>query len=152
MFVKSIVEEDFIQYKKPSMFIGCNFCDFKCGEACQNSAVLKQPDIFIQNEDIVKRYLLNPITKSIVFGGLEPVFQREDISDILNILISLGCNDDVVIYTGYYRCEIEDFVKELSFYPNLIIKYGRYISNNTQYFNEVLGVMLASSNQYAERI
>ena len=39
----------------------------------------------------------------------------------------------------------------LSLYPNIVIKYGRYIPNiNSTYDNE-LGVTLASENQYAIR-
>ena len=37
-------------------------------------------------------------------------------------------------------------------YKNIIIKYGRYIPNQTPHRDEVLGVNLASDNQYAERI
>jgi hypothetical protein len=32
------------------------------------------------------------------------------------------------------------------------MKYGRYIPNNKGRFDKVLGVQLASDNQYAERI
>jgi hypothetical protein len=37
-------------------------------------------------------------------------------------------------------------------YKNIIIKYGRYIPNQTPHYDEVLGVYLASDNQYAVRI
>ena len=30
MRVKGIIEEDFVNYKVPSMFINTCFCDFKC--------------------------------------------------------------------------------------------------------------------------
>ena len=50
------------------------------------------------------------------------------------------------------REEIINKVYLLSNYKNIIIKYGRYIPNKEKYYNEVLGVYLASENQYAERI
>ena len=58
----------------------------------------------------------------------------------------------MVIYTGYYPQEIEEQVKALSSYKNIIIKFGRYVPNSTPVYDEVLGVTLASDNQFAERI
>ena len=37
-------------------------------------------------------------------------------------------------------------------YSNIIIKFGRFIPNREPHFDEVLGVNLASNNQYAKRI
>ena len=37
-------------------------------------------------------------------------------------------------------------------YDNIIIKYGRYIPNQPSRYDSILGVTLASDNQYAERI
>ena len=30
MIIKGIIDEDFVNYKKPSMFLGTCFCDLKC--------------------------------------------------------------------------------------------------------------------------
>ena len=65
-------------------------------------------------------------------------------------------NDDFVIYTGYNKEEerpqvLIKFIKENQ-YKNIIIKYGRYIPDQTPHYDEVLGVNLASDNQYAERL
>ena len=57
-----------------------------------------------------------------------------------------------MIYTGYYDYEIKDQLNELKQYPNIIIKYGRYIPNQSPHYDEILGVKLVSDNQYAERI
>ena len=62
------------------------------------------------------------------------------------------CNDDVVIYTGYYPDEIKDALDVLKGFKNIIIKFGRYIPNRQSRYDEILGVTLASDNQYAERI
>ena len=71
MIIKQICDEDFTNYKKPSMVIGFPTCDWKCekecGEhCCQNSALAQTPNIDISTYDIVNRYLSNPITKAIV--------------------------------------------------------------------------------------
>ena len=34
MKIKNIIEEDFVNYKVPSMFIATSRCDFKCDKEC----------------------------------------------------------------------------------------------------------------------
>ena len=90
MKVKNIIFEDFINYKKPSMFIATSKCDFKCdkecGEpVCQNSELAAAPSIEIDNEEIIKRYLNNPITEAIVFGGLESFDTFEELYDFIKL-------------------------------------------------------------------
>ena len=34
MIIKQLVDEDFVNYKKPSMFIGFPTCDWKCEREC----------------------------------------------------------------------------------------------------------------------
>ena len=158
MLLKDVVMEDFIHYKKASMFILFPFCTFKCerecGEhCCQNSALAQSPNIDVDIDTIIKRYLSNPITESIVCGGLEPFDSWEDLHSLIHKLrIDNSCFDDVVIYTGYKKEEILDKVNSLKSYSNIIIKFGRFIPNDTGYYNDILGVTLASSNQYAEVI
>ena len=58
MKVKTIIFEDFVNYKKPSMFIATSKCDFKCdkecGKAvCQNSHLATAPNIDIDDEELV---------------------------------------------------------------------------------------------------
>lgn len=48
--------------------------------------------------------------------------------------------------------EVIVYIKELSVYPNIIVKFGRYTPNQDGHYDDVLGVHLASNNQYAERI
>lgn len=169
MIVKGIIDEDFINYKKPSMtieFPKCSFkCDKECGQqVCQNSPLIKEPDIEINYVSLIERYLNNPITKAIVFQGLEPL---DSLIDVVNLLYTLrvlyNCNDDVIIYTGYTKEELmqapaiphiieTDILTKLKQYDNIIIKFGRYIPNQLSHFDDILGVTLASPNQYAERI
>jgi len=73
MKIKGLDECDFVNYKKPSMFIAFNSCTWKCGRAdCQNSALALSKDIEISKEEICEKYIKNPITEAFVFGGLEP--------------------------------------------------------------------------------
>lgn len=173
MFVKGIIDEDFVNYKKPSMVIEFPKCDFKCDKECgqiicQNRLLVFEPNIEIPYEKIIDRYLENPITEALVFQGLEPFDSLKDLLDIIFALRGgVGCKDDIVIYTGYTKEEVELFTYDKA-YPilkdtskiipmlkqvgNIIIKYGRYIPNQTPHYDEVLGVYLASDNQYAERL
>ena len=61
-------------------------------------------------------------------------------------------NDDIVIYTGYYPEEIKNEINRLKQYKNIIVKYGRYNPNYNKTFDDVLGIELISSNQFAVKI
>lgn len=152
MKIKGLISEDFVNYKKPAMTIMFPCCNFKCGtEYCQNSPLATAENIELDISDIVIRYLNNPITESVVMQGLEPIDSWNDLIELVDCL-RRSTNDDIVIYTGYNKEEIINKVCRLSNYKNIIIKYGRYIPNQEKHYDEVLGVYLASSNQYAERI
>lgn len=156
MLVKKIIDEDFNDYKKPSMFIAmphCNFkCDRECGrQVCQNSALATAPDIEVGVTDIISRYENNGLTQAVVLGGLESFDSWLDLYSFIFAFRSVT-DDDIVIYTGYDMDEIIDKVITLKQFPNIIIKYGRYVPNQEPHRDDVLGVYLASDNQYAERI
>lgn len=159
MKIRNLVAEDFVNYKKPSMFIITCYCDFKCchelgidESICQNEPLVQSEVKELSNAYFFDFYSNNPITKSIVFGGLEPFLQFEELLSFVQYFRDRNCLDDIVIYTGYYKEEIEDKIQKLQEYPNIIIKYGRFIPNQESHFDEVLGVKLASENQYAEKI
>jgi hypothetical protein len=164
MIIKNLIDEDFVNYKKPSMFIAFPQCSFKCDREagcsiCQNSSLAKEPNIEINVSDLIDRYINNPITKAIVFGGLEPWDNMIDMS-MLVTEIRRYTDDDIVIYTGYTEEEItmgKSLRKDIfcflkSHYKNIIIKFGRFVPNQEKHYDEVLGVELASPNQYARRI
>ena len=152
MKIKGLISEDFVNYKKPAMTIMFPYCTFKCGtEYCQNSPLSKAEDIEMDISDIVIRYLNNPITESVVMQGLEPFDSWNDIIEFVKQLRE-STDDDIVIYTGYYKKEITDKIALLSKYKNIVIKFGRFTPNQEKHYDEVLGVYLASSNQYAEKI
>lgn len=156
MIIKQLLDEDFVNYKKPSMFIGfpaCSWkCDRECGmQVCQNGALATSQIKNIGFKTIVNRYINNPITSSVVCGGLEPFDTWDDLYGLVTYL-RVSTKDDIVIYTGYYKEEIEVYIDELKVFPNIIIKFGRYIPGCEKHYDEVLGIYLASSNQWGERI
>lgn len=159
MVIKSFKDEDFVNYKKPSMFIITPTCSFKCDKEngclmCQNSHLVREPTHNVNTRDLINRYLDNPITKAIVFGGLEPFDMSEELEHFVELLrLSYECNDDIVIYTGYTEEELAENPHHnwIITRPNIIIKYGRFRPNQAPHYDEVLGVNLASNNQYAKR-
>lgn len=159
MRIKQLIDEDFVNYKYPSMFIGTSYCTWKCCKeqnidisVCQNSALAESPIINVCNEDIIRRYRNNPITKSFVIGGLEPMMQFDELLSLIKKVRGSGIDDDIVIYTGYYENEIAYETNILKKYKNIIMKFGRYMPNYNKHFDDVLGVYLASDNQYAKKI
>lgn len=150
--VKNIIDEDFVNFKTPAMFIAFPHCTFKCGrENCQNAALADAPDIRITPDRIVERYVANPISEAVVLGGLDP-FDSPD--DALNLVCAFrkATTDPIVIYTGYDENEVGDLLECLSFYKNIIVKFGRFIPGQKPHFDPTLGIMLASDNQYAKTI
>ena len=170
MKVKGIVFEDFVNYKKPSMYIifpNCSFkCDHECGRpVCQNGALANEEVLDVSKKEIIEDYLTNPITEAIVLGGLEPFDSPLDLLPFIDTVRRVyECNDDIVIYTGYTEEELQTgqfgsgpplmeqhYYESVCFYDNIIIKFGRYKPNEEPHFDKVLGVKLASPNQYARK-
>ena len=158
MNLKGVKLEDFVNYKKPSMFLITCFCDWKCcweigvdSSICQNIPIAKEEIRDIPNEVLYNLYERSEISKSIVLGGLEPFLQFPELYEFIKYFRE-RTDDDIVIYTGYYKEEVKELVKSLSSFDNIIIKYGRYIPNRPSRYDEVLGITLASDNQYAERL
>jgi hypothetical protein len=156
--IKEIRDEDFTSYKKTSMVIGFPSCTWKCERecgmrVCQNSALAHAPDKVIGVKTIVNRYINNPITSAIIIAGLEPFDSEYDLLKLITYF-RVSTDDDIIIYTGYTEEEVESIAiyKDLLNYKNIIIKFGRYIPGQQPHYDEVLGVNLASDNQYAKII
>ena len=158
MKIKNIIDEDFSNYKECSMFVGFPTCTLKCEKdcgmsgLCQNSELFKSPDIEYPVAKIVERYMGNPLSKALVCGGLEPF---DHFTDLIYLVSEFRkrTSDTIVIYTGYYKDEISYKIQYLiDFSSNIIVKFGRFVPNQKKHFDELLGVELASDNQYAERI
>ena len=126
MQIKNLVDEDFVNYKKPSMFVifpHCSFkCDKDCGQhVCQNRELAKEKNQNIDVRDIVLRYLSNRITKALVCGGLEPFDSFDSLLSLVTTM-RMHSTDDIVIYTGYNKEEIINQVHILGQFNNIIIK------------------------------
>lgn len=152
-----IIHEDFVNYKLPSMTLEFPYCSFKCNiesnhPICHNTNILEKYDIKdIAIRDIIDSYINNPITSSIVMQGLEPFDSWEELLELIKELRGVT-QDDIIIYTGYCKYEIVENIKALKQFDNIIIKVGRYMPGYEPHMDNVLGVKLASDNQYAKRI
>lgn len=159
MQIKGIKDEDFVNYKKASMFIIFPFCSFKCDKEngcnlCQNSHLAQEPTMQMPINNILHRYLQNDLTHAIVCGGLEPFDSDNELLDFIDTAREyFYIRDDIVIYTGYTEEELKDnfCFQQIIQYPNIVIKFGRFRPNEEPHLDEVLGIKLASNNQYAKR-
>ena len=163
MRVRKLLTERFQDYKVPSMYLAACFCDWKCCPdkpyVCQNNPVANLPVTDIPDDEILDAYLADPITDAIVIAGLEPLLQAREVCSLIRRAAERDIRTTFVIYTGYTVCE----ARHIGFFDELkatgygkdvqvIIKYGRYVPDQQPHFDEVLGVDLASDNQYAEII
>lgn len=157
--LKGIEFEDFTNYKKAAMFLIFPKCGWKCEKdcgirgICQNSALDTSPVYEWSIEGIIKQYLQSPLTEAVVCGGLEPFDSFNQLLTFIQEFRKVS-QDDIVIYTGYTEKEIYDLVytSPLSSYKNIIVKFGRYLPDSKEKYDEVLGVTLASENQYGKRV
>lgn len=158
--VKGIIWEDLVNYKKISTTLMMPKCDFKCDkmngtQVCQNWGLAAAPSQTVVIEDFMERYLNNPLTEAIVLQGLEPLDSLVDVYIVAAALSVKKCTDDLVIYSGYNKAEIPSYLLDpiVSSLPgHLIIKWGRYFPNQEPHYDPVLGIYLASDNQYGEII
>ena len=152
MIVKDIIWGDTVNYRVTSLTIMFPYCTFKCGEMnCQNYALAQEKNIEVNIPDLVQRYIKDDMCEAVVAQGLDPLDSFEDVYEFISELRKYS-NDPVVIYTGYNASEVQDKVNILKNYPNIIIKFGRYIPNQKPHKDEILGVNLISDNQYAKKI
>jgi hypothetical protein len=130
-------------------------CTFKCCieqglplSTCQNCPLYEAASIDISVDQLIKRYENNPISHSVVFGGMEPLDSWEDLSEFITKFRERFM-DPIVIYTGYTESELTlDQVKCFVTY-GIIVKFGRYVPGQKPHYDPVLGINLISDNQYA---
>ena len=158
MKLKGIIDCDFTNYKEPVLTLEFPYCDFKCDklnecQVCQNSALVYEPDIETSFEKIWELYQQNPLTKGFCCQGLEPFDSPGELYKLIEFIrTNKQCHDIIIIYTGYNCNERPLLENILRTYNNIIIKWGRYVLNDKPHYDEILGVKLASNNQYAEKI
>lgn len=152
MIVKDILWGDTVNYRVTSLTIMFPYCTFKCGKMnCQNYALAQEKNIDISIPDLVQRYITDDMCEAVVLQGLDPLDSFEDVLEFIAELRKYS-DDPVVIYTGYNASEIQKQITKLKQYTNIIVKFGRYIPNQKPHRDEILGVDLASDNQYAKKI
>ena len=156
MRLKGIIDYDCTNYKEPTLTLEFPYCDFKCDKLngckiCQNSDLINEPTLEISGEYIWELYKQNPLTKAFCLQGLEPFDSFMDLAEFIGFIRVLKkCDDPIIIYTGYNKGEDEIVEHTLGKYDNIIVKWGRFIMGQQPHFDKVLGVNLASDNQYAE--
>ena len=138
------------------MFVSNTICDFKCDKEnntclCINKGLALEQTKMVTIDTLVQRYKTNPITSAIVFGGLENFDEFEQLFNFIKCFRQYN-QDDIVVYTGFHKNEIQDKIKRLTEFSNIIVKFGRFVPNQQPHYDEVLGIKLASDNQWAERI
>lgn len=155
MILKGIVWEDFTNYKLPVMQLVFPKCSFKCGKGlCHNSPLAKSQDIYFNELDVITKYISNKITHGVVCAGFEPFDSPGDLIDFANCFRQ-HTRDVFIVFSGYTEEELHNnmaYIWLKNNMPNLIIKFGRYKPNQQPHYDEVLGIKLASDNQYAEVI
>ena len=158
MKLKGIIDYDCTNYKEPVLTLEFPSCDFKCDklngcQVCQNSSLVKEPTIEISLKTIWKLYKQNPLTKGFCLQGLEPLDSTDDVLNFIKYIRGNNfCNDPIIIYTGYNKEEVTKFIYQITNFDNIIIKWGRFIKGQNLHYDRILGVNLASDNQYAEKI
>ena len=119
---------------------------------------MHESDLECTADAIITLYMNDPLSEAVVCGGLEPL---DSLDELIPFIMEFRyySPDPIVIYTGYTEEEVEQMeylgsklLNLLSHYENIIIKFGRYIPNQEKHFDEILGVELASPNQYAKVI
>ena len=158
MRLTNINFESSVDYKLTSMVIATISCGGKCwkelglsSSICQNDKLNSSQVKDISNDLIINKYLDNQLSKSIVFSGLEPFEQFNEILQFISEFRKFS-NDDIVLFSGYTEDELYKEIEILKNFKNIIIKFGRYIPNKPIKYDEVLGVNLISNNQFAVKI
>lgn len=159
MRLRQVKLEDFVNYKKISLFLGTCFCDWKCCteqkvdlSVCQNTRLVQSAIIEYSPKDIYHdMYCASSLHQAVVFGGLEPMLQLNEMLDVIDYFRK-NTQDDIIIYTGYEPTEIQQSIEQLKRYPNIFMKFGRFKLNSTHHIDPVLGVELASENQRGVKI
>lgn len=154
MKIKNIVTT-VSDYKDVAMLVAFPTCTFKCCieqnipiETCQNCDLAKEPTVDISVDKILERFDPN-IHKALVLGGMEPMDSADDVLELVTEFCK-RYNYPVVIYTGYYPEEIaEKLIPLAKLDEMIIIKFGRFRPNRPSRYDPLLGVELASDNQYA---
>ena len=158
MKIVNLVDEDVINYKEVSMFIGMPHCTGKCwkdlgldSSICQNDCLRTAPTVEISPQELIKRFDRSELSTAVVFGGMEPMDSFREVCEFI-FEFRKEHNNTIIIYSGYTEEELNYKINALKAYKNIIVKVGRYVPNSNSRCDSLLGVTLVSDNQYAIKI
>ena len=146
MTIKDLIIEDFNSYMYPTTTV-----IIPSGNPDENP-IFPMPD-----NGIVELFTYNDKTKALVVKNLTPLnfSSFDEIIELLRVLRVeyKQTNNVFILYTDYDKKDIEDKLLALKSYVGpVIVKFGQYDPTYPPKMDSVLGIMLSSSNQYAERI
>jgi len=154
MRILQIEDEVFSDYSKISMLVVVPFCTTCCwkelgldSSICQNDNPRGLPILDYSNRKIIERYVNNPLTNAIVFGGMDAWDSINEIIELIKLFRETS-DDDVVLYTGRKYSEIASKMYDLERFKNVYVKVGRYIPNQKPVIDKITGVKLANRGQY----
>ena len=147
-------ENNLNHYYKNGLLVATVGCDWKCLKEqgldisiCQNSHTSKMQTKFISTKELVDKFNENLLSECIIFAGLEPILQFDEVYGFIKEFRKTNYND-VVIFTGYYPEEIKEELEKLKSFENIYIKLGRYIQNSSKIYDPIGKIWLSGSNQY----
>ena len=118
---------------------------------CQNSHLSSQETKEVYIKDLISDFDKNKLQDCVIFAGLEPMLQFEEIYNFIKEF-RINHKEDIVIYTGYDELEIKDKIDMLKQFKDIYLKVGRYIKDLPKIYDSVLKIDLISNNQYAIKI
>ena len=160
MKIYGLKPNDVVNYRHPSLFVGMGTCNWKCcieagmdKSLCQNSELALAPKHEVAAIELCNIYNTSKLDEALVIGGLEPLDDMDGLLDLVGAF-DVNCTGDIVIYTGYTEEEkqnvIVDEILPLIKRNHLIVKFGRFVPNQEKHYDTILGVDLASDNQYGK--
>ncbi len=146
MLIKELIVEDFNSYMYPTTTVRLPSGD------PDEVPLFPMPD-----NGIIELFVYNNKTKALVIKNFAPL-NSSSFDEIIELLRKLRVEykqkDSLfILYTDYDKKDIEDKLLALRSYVGpVIVKFGQYDPTYPPKMDSVLGIMLSSSNQYAERI
>ena len=146
MLIKELIVEDFNSYMYPTTTVRLPSGD------PDEVPLFPMPD-----NGIIELFVYNDKTRALVIKNFAPL-NSSSFDEIIELLRKLRVEykqkDSLfILYTDYDKKDIEDKLLALRSYVGpVIVKFGQYDPTYPPKMDSVLGIMLSSSNQYAERI
>ena len=146
MTIKNFIIEDFNSYQYPTATI-----ILPIGDPDENP-IFPMPD-----DGMIELFVYNDKTRALVvknFTSLNFSSFDEVIEILRKLRVEYKQKDSLfIVYTDFNKEDIQNELLRLKSYVGpVIVKFGKYDPTLPPKMDSVLGIMLSSSNQYAERI